>query len=141
MLYLLQLVQALKFEPVSANLSSSAHSLTSPSASTLRPSVHSHSRHGRSSRPSPSASTSQTTSTNPLSTLEGFLIERSARNPVLGNHFWWYIRVEREDKSRPNSARMFEEVARKFEKRMKEVSVTLLLLLDHVSKLIIFAHL
>ncbi|GAA5956941.1 hypothetical protein JCM3765_006647 [Sporobolomyces pararoseus] len=123
MLYLLQLVQALKFEPVTANLSSSTHSSASPSASTLRPSVHSHSRHGRSSRPSPSASTSQASAINPLSTLEGFLIERSARNPVLGNHFWWYIRVEREDKSRPNSARMFEDVARKFEKRMKELQI------------------
>lgn len=29
--------------------------------------------------------------------------------------------MEKEDKSRPSSARMFEEVARKFEKRMKEV--------------------
>ncbi|GAA5895415.1 phosphatidylinositol 3-kinase VPS34 [Sporobolomyces salmoneus] len=123
MLYLLQLVQALKFEPVANNLSSSTHSSTSPSASTLRPSVHSHSRHGRSSRPAPSVSSSQSAPTNPLSTLEGFLIERSARNPVLGNHFWWYIRVEREDKSRPTSARMFEEVARKFEKRMKELQI------------------
>ncbi|GAA6023183.1 hypothetical protein JCM11491_003292 [Sporobolomyces phaffii] len=123
MLYLLQLVQALKFEPVAANLASSSHSSTSPSSSTLRPSIHSHSRHGRSSRPSPSASASQSTTSNPLSTLEGFLIERSARNPVLGNHFWWYIRVEREDKSRPTSARMFEDVARKFEKRMKELQV------------------
>jgi len=122
MLYLLQLVQALKFEPTTSSLSSSSHSSMSPSASTLRPSAHSHSRHGRSNRPSPSASTSQQTSPpNPLSTLEGFLIERSARNHVLGNHFWWYIRVEKEDKSRPSSARMFEEVARKFEKRMKEV--------------------
>ncbi|GAA5828167.1 hypothetical protein JCM5353_007814 [Sporobolomyces roseus] len=123
MLYLLQLVQALKFEPTISSLSSSTHSSTSPSASTLRPSAHSHSRHGRSNRPSPSASTSQTNPPNPLSTLEGFLIERSARNHVLGNHFWWYIRVEKEDKSRPASARMFEEVARKFEKRMKELQI------------------
>ena len=122
MLYLLQLVQALKFEPAASNLAGSTHSSSSPSASTIRPSAHSHSRLGRSSRPSTSASTSQSGATNPLSTLEGFLIERSARNPVLGNHFWWYIRVEREDKSRPNSARMFEDVARKFERRMKEVS-------------------
>lgn len=32
--------------------------------------------------------------------------------------------MEKEDKSRPASARMFEEVARKFEKRMKEVRIS-----------------
>ncbi|GAA6060356.1 hypothetical protein JCM10212_004540 [Sporobolomyces blumeae] len=129
MLYLLQLVQALKFEPIASpsSLSSSTHSsTTSPSSSSLRPSVHAaHSRH-RSSRPSPAASTTtsgQAAVNDPTSSLEAFLIERSARNPVLGNHFWWYIRVEKEDKSRPSSAKMFEDVARRFERRMKELQV------------------
>ncbi|GAA5868362.1 hypothetical protein JCM1840_005656 [Sporobolomyces johnsonii] len=117
MLYLLQLVQALKFEPTpsssSAPPSSSSSTTTSPSSSSLRP-FHSHARHP-SARPQPA--------TDALPTLEDFLVERSARNPVLGNHFYWYIQVEREDKSRPRSARMFEEVARKFERRMKDLQV------------------
>ncbi|GAA5933309.1 hypothetical protein JCM10213_001246 [Rhodosporidiobolus nylandii] len=106
MLYLLQLVQALKFEPAPAPSSSS----TSPSSS-LRHSIHpAHSRHASALRSS--------ASTTNLPTLEDFLIERSARNPVLGNHFYWYIQVEKEDKAR---SKMFEEVARKFEQRMKEL--------------------
>jgi phosphatidylinositol 3-kinase len=48
-------------------------------------------------------------------------VERSAKNPVLGNHFYWYIQVEREDKARGS---MFEGVARKFERRMQEVRGT-----------------
>ncbi|GAA5927147.1 phosphatidylinositol 3-kinase VPS34 [Sporobolomyces koalae] len=135
MLYLLQLVQALKFEPATAtssNLTVSSHSTTtSPSNSTMRqPSAHSHSRHhGRSTRSaagSDSVASSSQAGAPALptdSTLEAFLIERSARNPVLGNHFWWYIRVEREDKSRPSSAKMFDQVARKFEARMKELQI------------------
>ncbi|GAA5875731.1 hypothetical protein JCM8547_007052 [Rhodosporidiobolus lusitaniae] len=102
MLYLLQLVQALKFEPAP---SSSPSSSTSPSSS-LR-----HSRHANALRSSASSASN-------LPTLEDFLIERSARNPILGNHFFWYIQVEKEDKAR---GKMFEEVAKKFERRMKEL--------------------
>lgn len=103
MLYLLQLVQALKFEtPTSPSPSSS---------SSIR-----HSRHlTRLTTPTTSTLADSTT----LPTLAEFLIERSARNPVLGNHFYWYIQVECEDKMR---GKMFEEVARRFEKRVKEVS-------------------
>lgn len=114
MLYLLQLVQALKFEPTPPPNSPSASSLLSPSSS-LR---HSHSHSHAHPRHSTHLRASQAAEQN-LPTLEDFLVERSARNPVLGNHFFWYIRVEREDKAR---GRMFDEVARKFEKRMREVS-------------------
>ncbi|BGP25770.1 phosphoinositide 3-kinase [Rhodotorula toruloides] len=111
MLYLLQLVQALKFEPAPSSTSpTSSH--VSPSASLRHSHAHLH-RHGSSLRPS--------TSTSPhdsLPTLEDFLVERSAKNPVLGNHFYWYIQVEREDKARGS---MFEGVARKFERRMQEL--------------------
>ncbi|GAA5972036.1 hypothetical protein JCM11641_002465 [Rhodosporidiobolus odoratus] len=106
MLYLLQLVQALKFEPTPSSSSSSA----SPSSS-LRHSIHpAHSRHA-------SALRSSTSSVN-LPTLEDFLVDRSAKNAVLGNHFYWYIHVEKEDKTR---RKMFEEVQRKFERRLKEL--------------------
>ncbi|GAA6028728.1 hypothetical protein JCM8097_007365 [Rhodosporidiobolus ruineniae] len=111
MLYLLQLVQALKFEP--APISSS----TSPSSS-LRQSHYPSSSSSRHASSSLRASAS-TSSSAPLPTLEDFLVERSARNPaVLGNHFYWYIQVEKEDKAR---GKMFEEVARKFERRLKEL--------------------
>ncbi|GAA6055617.1 hypothetical protein JCM3770_006727 [Rhodotorula araucariae] len=107
MLYLLQLVQALKFEPAPPPTSPSTSSQVSPSSSSVR---HSHDRHAR--VPPAGAGGAD------LPTLEDFLVERSARNPVLGNTFYWYIRVEREDKAR---GRMFEAVARKFERRIKEL--------------------
>jgi len=112
MLYLLQLVQALKFEPAPPPSSPSASSI-SPSAS-LR---HSHVRHSTRSTASPGAGGSSAAPID-VPTLEDFLVERSARNPVLGNTFYWYIQVEREDKAR---GRLFDEVARKFERRIKEV--------------------
>ncbi|KAK4690883.1 hypothetical protein P7C70_g9470, partial [Phenoliferia sp. Uapishka_3] len=93
MLYLLQLVQALKFE-------SSPH--TSPSSSTLRSSRH---------RLQPPA-------VDNLPTLEDFLIERSAQNPVLGNHFHWYIEVESQDKQ---VGKMYSEVSKKFDRRVAEL--------------------
>lgn len=111
MLYLLQLVQALKFEPAPSSTSpTSSH--VSPSASLRHSHAHIH-RHASSLRPSAAASPHDS-----LPTLEDFLVERSASNPVLGNHFYWYIQVEREDKTRGS---MFEGVARKFERRMQEV--------------------
>jgi phosphatidylinositol 3-kinase len=90
MLYLLQLVQALKFERPSS---------LSPSSS-IR-----HSRHSSTARLP--------------ANLEDFLIERSVANPVLGNHFHWYIAVESEDKTYGG---MFIEVAKKFDRRISEVS-------------------
>jgi phosphatidylinositol 3-kinase len=68
MLYLLQLVQALKFEVPPSSSSSSRHH-----------------RHPR-------------TTALERTTLEDFLVERSVRNEVLGNNFHWYLMVECEDK-------------------------------------------
>lgn len=109
MLYLLQLVQALKFETrLTASPSSSSN---------LRQTVHRHTHSASQSR-SQLQSSSLASSLDHLPTLEEFLIERSAQNEVLGNCFHWYIAVEMEDKI---SGKMFEEVAKKFEKRVQEV--------------------
>ena len=100
MLYLLQLVQALKFESPPGQ---------SPSSSAIRASRHAH-----------HASTARLSSiSNELPTLEDFLVERSAKNAVLGNHFHWYIAVESQDKQ---VGKMFADVARKFERRVADVS-------------------
>lgn len=106
MLYLLQLVQALKFEP--APIKSPATSIRSSrtiAASTL-------SYHHQ--------SLNLDQSLDPDS-LEHFLIERAAANPVLGNHFYWYLRVECEDKI---GAKVYEKVGEKFKKRIAEVRIT-----------------
>ncbi|KAI5477975.1 phosphoinositide 3-kinase [Pseudohyphozyma bogoriensis] len=95
MLYLLQLVQALKFDILPSPTSSSSSSIT-------------RSRH-RLPPPPP----------DNLPTLEEFLIQRGVRNPVLANHFMWYLRVESQDGG-PNG-RMYEEVAKKFERRVAEL--------------------
>ncbi|GAA5991028.1 hypothetical protein JCM10908_006509 [Rhodotorula pacifica] len=113
MLYLLQLVQALKFEPTPPPTSPSASSHVSPSASLRHSHIHPHTHLRHSAHMRHSQASEQN-----LPTLEDFLVERSARNPVLGNHFFWYIQVEREDKAR---SRMFDEVAKKFEKRIREL--------------------
>lgn len=113
MLYLLQLVQALKFEtPVPQP--SSSH----PSASTA--SVRSY----RSTTASLVASTSlsQRHPADDLPTLEDFLVDRSAKNAVLGNHFHWYIAVECEDK---RCGKMYRKVAEKFQRRVAEVGLSI----------------
>ncbi|KDQ06726.1 hypothetical protein BOTBODRAFT_167791 [Botryobasidium botryosum FD-172 SS1] len=68
LLYLLQLVQALKFENTAS---------------------------GRTMR-----STSRSGISYDDSGLADFLIDRGARNPVLGNRFYWYLMVEMEDKDK-----------------------------------------
>ncbi|KAM0791817.1 hypothetical protein ACM66B_004077 [Microbotryomycetes sp. NB124-2] len=100
MLYLLQLVQALKFEPA-----------TGPDSQAASMSIR-HSRHVTASQRG-LASTEDS-----LPSLADFLIERSARNPVLGNHFYWYIRVECEDSQKGS---MFEDVLQKFTRRVTEL--------------------
>jgi hypothetical protein len=87
LLYLLQLLQALKFEG-SAN------------ERTVR--------------------VSSNTVTAEDSGLADFLIDRSVRNPVLGNRFHWYLMVEvaLEDKT---SAKVFGKVWFKFMERLKRV--------------------
>lgn len=111
MLYLLQLVQALKFEtPVPTPPSSY------PSASTA------------SIRSYRSTTASSLVPRNPidnLPTLEDFLVDRSARNAVLGNHFHWYIAVECEDK---RCGKMYKGIAEKFQRRVAEVCLPFVLL-------------
>ncbi|KDE07724.1 phosphatidylinositol 3-kinase [Microbotryum lychnidis-dioicae p1A1 Lamole] len=112
MLYLLQLVQAIKFEPPPPSMSPSS----STSSSMLRHSRHlghSHSHHHHRVDPS-------TPPTTALSLID-FLIERSAQNPVLGNHFHWYIQVETEDKERGS---LFADVGRRFERRVAELEAS-----------------
>lgn len=93
MLYLLQLVQALKFEPAPP----SATSVTSRGVSK-------------------SAAVKVAQYANLLS-LEDFLISRAVQNPVLANNFHWYLMVEVEDKV---TGKMYGRVAYKFMMKMAE---------------------
>ncbi|KAJ3092312.1 Phosphatidylinositol (PI) 3-kinase [Quaeritorhiza haematococci] len=77
-LYLLQLVQALKFEGISD-----------------RSAIHE-------------------------SPLAEFLIDRSIKNPILGNNFHWYLMVECEDKDK-NVGRMYAKIAYQFMSSMMEI--------------------
>lgn len=95
-LYLLQLVQAIKFEKTSVpqtNLAISHHNLVSPN-----PQV--------SSLPSLPSS------------LEDFLLSRALQNPVLGSKFYWYIKVETSDKV---YGQMYSRIARRFQARMSRL--------------------
>lgn len=100
MLYLLQLVQALKFEPPPPNASTSATS------------------RGSSRREAAALAKLAALASN-IQTLEDFLIERAVRNPVLGNNFHWYLMVEVEDKI---VGKMYGKVAYKFMMKIAEVS-------------------
>lgn len=93
MLYLLQLVQALKFEPAPP----SATSVTSRGVSK-------------------SAAVKVAQYANLLS-LEDFLISRAVQNPVLANNFHWYLMVEVEDKV---TGKMYGRVAYNFMMKMAE---------------------
>lgn len=96
MLYLLQLVQALKFDAPT--------STTSRRRQTVH-SSHTSSRH--------EASHSQS--------LEDFLVGRSVRNPILGNHFYWYLMCELEDAI---SSKMFKKVAFHFMTKLEQVRLS-----------------
>ncbi|KAJ3327007.1 Phosphatidylinositol (PI) 3-kinase [Blyttiomyces sp. JEL0837] len=52
------------------------------------------------------------------SPLADFLIDRSIKNPILGNYFYWYLMVECEDKQ---TGKMFAKVAYQFMSAMIEV--------------------
>lgn len=93
MLYLLQLVQALKFEPPPP----SATSVTSRGISK-----------------SAAAKVAQYAN---LFSLEDFLISRAVKNPVLANNFHWYLMVEVEDKV---TGKMYGRVAYNFMMKMAE---------------------
>lgn len=101
-LYLLQLVQALKFEvkPSSSNGDASTSSVRQR-----------RSRHASSSK-SPSRSPAETDSG-----LADFLISRAVQNPVLGTALHWYLMVETEDRV---VGKMFARVAFQFQTKLME---------------------
>ena len=96
-MYLLQLVQALKFEH------------TSVMSSTLR--------HGRVSQRKRDAALLEDEDCG----LSQFLIDRSVANPILGTAFHWYLMIECED--RGAVGKMYAKVAFRYMKKLSEVSV------------------
>ncbi|CAD6917266.1 unnamed protein product [Tilletia controversa] len=140
MLYLLQLVQALKFDNL-ASLSSSASAAGRSGSGangagrsgTLRANALPSGSGGNStsilptssdSITSPSASldaghtpiSAATTSTEPLG-LTDFLISRASKNVELGNNFFWYLRVECEDKI---LGKLFRRIKARFVEKLKQ---------------------
>lgn len=89
-LYLLQLVQALRFEKASSH--------SSPSTSALLNSY-------QQETPKPKSSS-----------LAKFLISRAVKNPILGNYFFWYVSVESQEKGAPS---IFKNVLNQFQKALK----------------------
>lgn len=89
-LYLLQLVQALRFEKSS--------SYSSPSTSSLLNSYQHEAPKSKSS------------------SLAKFLISRAVKNPILGNYFFWYVTVESQEKGAPS---IFKNVLNQFQKALK----------------------
>ncbi|PLW41324.1 hypothetical protein PCANC_17341 [Puccinia coronata f. sp. avenae] len=139
-LYLLQLVQALKFDlspsvgfesqktsPLSTSPSAIAQSQRFPAGPSQRVNVGSSSTvlGGRENRLSftPSAidtSTRRDSQIKPLS-LEDFLIERSCSNPtVLGYQFYWYLTVEASADGDKSIQVMYGRVLQKFYDKMRE---------------------
>ena len=96
LLYLLQLVQALKFEPQAPSDARSTRS--SHSASALA-----------------SAAALSTDDSG----LAEFLIKRSVLNAVLGNSFYWYLMVETEDRS---VGKMYAKIVFRYMKKLESVS-------------------
>ncbi|WVQ98732.1 hypothetical protein IAU59_005863 [Kwoniella sp. CBS 9459] len=95
LLYLLQLVQALKFD--------SAGSITDST---------------RAKRSHRKREVTTTAADEEDSGLSQFLIDRSVANPVLGTSFHWYLMIECD--SRQPVGKMYANVAYKFQKRLSE---------------------
>ncbi|OAA60539.1 phosphoinositide 3-kinase [Niveomyces insectorum RCEF 264] len=92
LLYLLQLVQALKFEHIS----------TAEAAE--RENERRVAENGTAAAPAATTTTATTTTTTQDSSLARFLIARAAGNLMLGNYFYWYLMVECDDHSAEQSA-------------------------------------
>lgn len=90
-LYLLQLVQALRFEKPSRTLSATSLNSSSPSSSSFNP-------------------------IRKKSSLAKFLINRAVKNPILGNYFFWYVTVESQEKGAPS---IFMYVLKHFQAALK----------------------
>lgn len=92
MLYLLQLVQALKFDSPDSGGSRRRRTVQQPNSSSSRQSMQ--------------------------QSLEDFLVHRSVRNPILGNHFYWYLMCEVEDEV---AGKLFKKVAFHFMTSIEKV--------------------
>jgi phosphatidylinositol 3-kinase len=101
-LYLLQLVQALKFEVKPSNKGDSSHTHRS-----------------RRSRQPSNAKVADHSPAEIDSGLADFLISRAVQNPVLGTALHWYLMVETEDRV---VGKMFARVAFQFQTKLMEVS-------------------
>ncbi|SPO21038.1 related to phosphatidylinositol 3-kinase [Ustilago trichophora] len=111
-LYLLQLVQALKFEkPLTRGAGGLAGSATGDRDNEAR-------RLLTPRQPTTSPSNSQTNeaSDEDGSGLADFLIRRGLSNPLLGNNLYWYLEVECED---PKTGSLFRAVKRRFMDRLE----------------------
>ncbi|KAJ1031605.1 hypothetical protein NDA13_001996 [Ustilago tritici] len=110
-LYLLQLVQALKFEkPVTHSSGGQAGSASGDRES--------ESRRLTATRPpakSPSNSLTVDGAEEDSSGLADFLIRRGVASPLLGNNLYWYLEVECED---PKTGTLFKAVKRRFLDRL-----------------------
>ena len=110
-LYLLQLVQALKFDkPVThgaGGLTGSAVGDRDPDGRRQPSSLHPTS--------SPSNSLTNDATDKDSSGLADFLIRRGLANALLGNNLYWYLEVECED---PKTATLFKTVKRRFLDRL-----------------------
>ncbi|KAJ1647047.1 Phosphatidylinositol (PI) 3-kinase [Coemansia asiatica] len=85
-LYLLQLVQAIKFEYLNPAMAQGVEATATINTNNNNAST-------------PAASTANVTVTSSFeSSLAGFLIERALKNQTLGNFFYWYLMVECDDR-------------------------------------------
>ncbi|CAK7233430.1 Phosphatidylinositol (PI) 3-kinase [Sporothrix curviconia] len=103
LLYLLQLVQALKFEHISTNESGGGSSEDDDRPRPRNEHEHEHEHDAADAAASSSTTTTMTTTTHD-SSLARFLITRAAGNLMLGNYFYWYLMVECDDHSAEQSA-------------------------------------
>ena len=89
--YLLQLVQALRYEPTNITMNDN-DSLTQINNSNIR---------------SNSNESNSTTTTSQLSPLAKFLIHRGCKSSIVANYLYWYLKVEIEDEV---SGHLFQEI-------------------------------
>ncbi|KAJ1979850.1 Phosphatidylinositol (PI) 3-kinase [Dimargaris verticillata] len=121
LLYLLQLVQALRFEGIDTPATSTVTGTPTGVAATSVPNS-SPRDSADARRVEPGDGRTRTLSEDiipPSSNLATFLIERALKSPVLGNYFHWYLMVECEDKV---VGKMYGKVAYQYMKAMMELS-------------------
>ena len=96
-LYLLQLVQALKYETIDASLQSGTGSASNKAANSDQQEPQQHSI--------------------PVSSLANFLIHRAAGNIELANYLYWYLKVEKQS---PTHGARYNNVFEALEDRLSE---------------------